>query len=77
MIMNRHTYFKKRLKELGVLDKNSEYNGLIGKWVRQLSATLSTQGHRGSTMVITVDLLNQLMIEWNEKYDDLLKKIEP
>jgi len=62
--MNRHEYFKKRLKELGVLDKDSDYNGSIGKWVRQLSSVFSKQGHSGTSAEITIDLFNQLMSEW-------------
>ena len=65
--MNRHEYFKKRLKKLGVLDKDSDYNGMIGKSVRQLSSVFSKQGHSGMSAQITMSLFNQLMSEWNNQ----------
>lgn len=64
--MNRHEFFQKRLKELGVMDKDSDYNGLLGKWVEELSETFSKQGHSGYSAVLTIQLFNQLMEEWSK-----------
>ena len=60
----RHDYFKKRVKELGMLDKDSDYDGMIGKSVIQLSSVFSKQGHSGCSADVTCQLFNKLMKEW-------------
>lgn len=62
--MNRHEFFKKRLKELGMYDKDSDYDGLIGKWIEELSTTFANQGHSGQSAVITTQLFNKIMLEY-------------
>jgi len=61
---NRHDFFKRRLRELGVYDKDADYEGSIGEWVEQLSATFRGQGHSGMSAEVTIDLFRQLMDEW-------------
>jgi hypothetical protein len=60
----RHEFFIRRLLELGVYDKDADYDGLLGKWVEELSYTFSTQGHSGMSAAITLGLFNQLMNEY-------------
>lgn len=60
----RHQFFIKRLKELGMYDKDSDYDGMIGKAVEELSATFAGQGHSGMSANITCELFMQLMREY-------------
>jgi len=62
---NRHDYFKKRVKELGLLDKDSDYNGMLGKAVLRLSETFAKEGHSGASAVMTMQIFNKLMKEWD------------
>ena len=60
----RHTYFKKRLKELGMYDDDSDYDGHIGRAVEQLSNRFEKQKHSGMSAAMTVGLWKQLHDEW-------------
>ena len=62
--MIRHKFFQKRLQEIGLYDKDSDYEGLIGKWVEELSEVFANQGHSGMSAEITCRVFNQLMDEW-------------
>ena len=62
----RHDFFKQRLRELGLYDKDSDYEGLIGKWVEQLSEIFASQGHSEGSATITLGVFNQLMDEWEK-----------
>jgi len=62
--MNRHEYFQKRLKDLGMMDEDSDYAGMIGESVSELSEVFSKQGHSGGSAVVTVTLFTELMKEW-------------
>jgi hypothetical protein len=57
--------FKKRLDGLGMYDEDSDYDGMIGKAIEELSHTFSEQGHSGMSAQITMGLFNQLMDEYN------------
>jgi hypothetical protein len=61
---SRHEYFKRRVKELGILDKDSDYNGMIGKAILRLSKLWEKEGHSGFSAGITRALFNKLMDEW-------------
>ena len=63
---DRHTLFKKRLTELGMFDKDSDYDGMIGEAIMELSEVFADQGHSGMSAVITVQLFHQLMQEYND-----------
>ena len=60
----RHEFFVFRLRELGMYDADSDYGGLIGQWVEELSLAFTGQGHSGSSAAITLELFHQLMREW-------------
>lgn len=62
--MSRHEFFKKRLTEMGLYDKDSDYDGMIGKAVEELSETFSKQGHSGCSAEIALSIFNGLMEEW-------------
>ena len=64
--MTRHEFFIKRLKELGMYDDDSDYNGMIGKAIEELSDVFGNQGHSGMSAQITMGLFNQLMDEWGK-----------
>lgn len=64
--MTRHEYFTKRCNELGVLDADSDYNGMLGKSVLELSEVFSNQGHSGQSAALTMALYQQLMTEWED-----------
>ena len=63
---NRHEMFKARLAELGMYDDDSDYDGMIGQAVEELSATFGEQGHSGMSAVATVGIFNKLMGEYHD-----------
>ena len=62
----RHALFIKRLRELGMYDKDSDYDGAIGRAVEELSAVFADQGHSGMSAQVTRELFNYLMDEWEK-----------
>ncbi len=64
--MNRHEMFVVRLKQLGMYDKDSDYDGMIGTAVEELSKTFAKQGHNGMSANITMGLFNSLMTEYHD-----------
>ena len=63
---DQHNFFIRRLNEIGLYDKDSEYSGLIGKSVEELSKVFSTQGHYGRSAIITLGVFRQLLKEWDQ-----------
>jgi NTP pyrophosphatase (non-canonical NTP hydrolase) len=61
---NRHSFFIRRLKELGVYGPDSDYGGIIGKAIEELSAKFAEQGHSGMSAEVTMALFEQLMREY-------------
>lgn len=71
--MNRHEYFEKRVRKLGLLDKDSDYDGMIGKAILKMSKLFSKEGHSGFSGQMTMHIFNTLMGEWETqklKIDD-------
>ncbi len=62
----RHEFFKKRLAEMGLYDEGSDYDGLIGKWVEELSDLFAKQRHSGGSASSTLGVFNQLMGEYGK-----------
>lgn len=48
------------LKLSGLLDKDSDYDGMIGKAVLELVKTFSKQGHSGFSAHYTLDVFNRV-----------------
>ncbi len=69
--MNRHELFIKRLKELGMYDEDSDYEGMIGEAVEELSKTFGEQGHSGMSASVTLGLFNQLMTEYHNPFSKM------
>ena len=65
MASTRHDFFKKRLNELGLYDKDSDYYGMIGQAVEELSGIFARQGHSGMSEQITMEVFNKLMAEYS------------
>ena len=61
---NRHEFFKRRLRELGMYDDDSDYGGFIGKSVEAMSALFGEQRHSGGSKEVMLGLFNQLLDEW-------------
>ena len=59
---NRHEYFKKRLNDLGMYDQDSDYEGMIGNAIEELSEVFSNQGHSGGSASITIALFNNSLL---------------
>lgn len=51
---------KKELELAGLFDKNSDYNGMLGKAVLELCKIFSSQGHSGFSAAMVMDLFNRL-----------------
>lgn len=66
MVSQRHELFKKRLTKLGMFDDDSDYDGMIGTSILELSEAFAKQGHSGMSAAITVELFSQLMQEYND-----------
>ena len=64
--MTRHEFFESRLKEMGLFEFESDYEGLIGVAVLELSETFAEQRHSGMSAEITLELFNSLMQEYND-----------
>ncbi len=62
--MTRHEFFVKRIKELGLYMPDSDYDGMIGRAVEEISHVISKQGHSGMSIEITIGVFNQLMDEY-------------
>lgn len=62
---SRHDFFIRRLGELGLYDPDSDYGGMIGKAVEDLSLSWSKQGHSGMSAEITLEVFNELMGEYD------------
>ena len=60
----RHEFFKLRLQEMGLYDKDSDYEGETGKDVEELSETFANQGHSGMSAELTLAVFNKLMDEY-------------
>ncbi len=61
---SRHEYFIRRLKELGLYDSGSDYDGAIGTVVEKMSEAFSSYGQSGGSAHVTMGVFNQLMAEW-------------
>lgn len=74
---------KKELKLAGLLDKDSDYNGMLGEAVLELVKVFSKQGHSGFSANWTLDVFNKVASykpltpigttkdEWMEVSDDM------
>ena len=76
MVSERHRLFRKRLTELGMFDKDSDYDGMIGEAIMELSETFSNQGHSGMSALLTISLFTQLMGEYNSPHSPMWKSEE-
>lgn len=52
----------KKLEDAGLFDSNSDYDGLIGKWVKELLLTFQKQGHSGMSAEITATVFHKLIM---------------
>jgi hypothetical protein len=54
--------YKKEIERSGLLDKKSDYNGmLVGEALVELCETICKQGHSGFSFLMTIGAFNQLM----------------
>lgn len=51
---------KVELAKAGLLDKDSDYEGMLGDSVLELLKVLGEQGHSGTSAAMTVDLFSKL-----------------
>ena len=74
---------RRELTLAGLLDKDSDYGGMLGEAALQIVETFATQGHSGMSAFATVDIAQRLMsyepltpltndpAEWNHIADDM------
>ena len=74
---------RRELTLAGLLDKDYDYDGMLGEAALQLVETFAAQGHSGMSAFATVDLAQRLMsyepltpltndpAEWNHISDDM------
>ena len=55
-------------------DEDSDYDGLIGKWVEELSEVFANQGHSETSAEMTLMLFNKLMDEYKHPSEEELNK---
>jgi len=53
-------YAKDQLQKAGLFDKDSDYNGMIGKSILELIQTFSNQNHSGYSAPLIIDLFTKL-----------------
>lgn len=52
---------ERELKEVGLFDKNSDYDGMLGEAVLELIRVFANQGHSGMSARMTLDIFNKLV----------------
>ena len=60
LLANLKEHFKKELDMAGLFDKDSDYNGMIGKALMELCKTFSGQGHSGFSANWVLSLFDTL-----------------
>lgn len=60
LLANLKDHFKTELDKAGLFDKDSDYNGMIGKALMELCDTFRNQGHSGFSANMVLDLFNTL-----------------
>jgi hypothetical protein len=60
LFANLKKHFKTELDRAGLFDKDSDYNGMIGKALMELCETFSSQGHSGFSANWVLNLFNIL-----------------
>jgi hypothetical protein len=58
--MNLTTHAENELRLAGLLDEDSDYNGMLGQAVLELVKVFSNQGHSGFSASATASLFNEL-----------------
>lgn len=57
---NLTEFAKKELERAGLFDKNSYYNGMLGKAILELIKKFAKQSHSGLSANITINLFSEL-----------------
>lgn len=57
---NLCAFAKRELDIAGLFDRDSDYNGMLGKAVMELMQTFAEQGHSGASAALTVDIFDKL-----------------
>jgi len=60
LLANLKEHFKAELDKAGLFDKDSDYNGMIGKSLMELCKTFSNQGHSGFSANWVLSLFDTL-----------------
>lgn len=60
LFANLKEHFKTELDKAGLFDKDSDYNGMIGKALMELCDVFRNQGHSGFSASMVLDLFNTL-----------------
>lgn len=63
-VEDRHSFFIRRLKELGLYDPDSDYGGMTTKAVEELSEAFTRQRHSGCSAGVVLEVFYKLMAEW-------------
>ena len=83
MESNLITHAKRELDLAGLFDKDSDYDGMLGKAALELVETFAGQGHSGLSAFAVIDITQRLLSyepltpltsnssEWNEVSDGL------
>jgi hypothetical protein len=56
---------KEELERAGLLDKDSDYDGMLGDAVLELLKVFGNQGHSGMSAMMTIDLFDKLAKQKN------------
>jgi len=59
-LSNLVNHAQKELRRVGLFDKDSDYDGALGKSVLELITTFANQGHSGMSAGITRELFYKL-----------------
>ena len=75
--MNLEEYAKIWVKSRGLLDKDSDYNGMLGKCLLRLIATFGKEGHSGYSASLTKEMFYRLLNDYDSGQNPELRKAKP
>lgn len=58
--MSLREHAEREVRLAGLLDKDSDYNGMVGEAVIELAETLGKQGHSGFSAMLTLAAFNEV-----------------
>jgi hypothetical protein len=75
--MNLHQYAKVWVKSRGLLDKDSDYDGMLGQAILELIDIFRTQRHSGYSANLVKEMFYRLLNDYDSGQEADYKKAKP